>query len=315
MRPARKNQFWSIVCILLISAVVLAGCAHDRAGEKQQPSQTQSAGEEEGLSSETAEIQPEIVEADWSGYFNGLNGTAVIYDPAGQTYTIYRPDLAATRSSPCSTFKIISSLIGLESGVIDLENSTRAWSGEWFWNEDWNRDIGFQDAFRTSCVWYYRQMIDEIGQERMQLELNRLQYGNCDISDWEGRLNGDNSNRALTGFWIESSLKISPKEQVEVMERIFGKDSAYSEKTQDTLKQVMLLPETGSTPIPIYGKTGLGTAGGVVADAWFTGFAERAAGNLYFCVRLGRTDGREVSSSLAREIAVKLVSDCCGSSQ
>ena len=50
--------------------------------------------------------------------------------------------------------------------------------------------------------------------------LDRLQYGNCDISDWEGRLNTNNSNRALTGFWIESSLMISPKEQVEVMGRL-----------------------------------------------------------------------------------------------
>ena len=47
----------------------------------------------------------------------------------------------------------------------------------------------------------------------MQKELDKLQYGNCDISDWEGRLNTNNSNRALTGFWIESSLMISPKEQ------------------------------------------------------------------------------------------------------
>ena len=74
----------------------------------------------------------------------------------------------------------------------------------------------------------------------MQKELDKLQYGNCDISDWEGRLNTNNSNRALTGFWIESSLMISPKEQVEVMEHIFGKESNYSEETQNTLKQVML---------------------------------------------------------------------------
>ena len=52
----------------------------------------------------------------------------------------------------------------------------------------------------------------------MQVELDRLQYGNSDISDWEGRLNTNNNNRSLTGFWIESSLLISPKEQTEVME-------------------------------------------------------------------------------------------------
>mgnify|MGYP002225640681 CR=1 FL=1 len=65
----------------------------------------------------------------------------------------------------------------------------------------------FSDAFRTSCVWYFRQVTDDIGKVKMQNELNKLKYGNCDISDWEGKLNTNNNNRALTGFWIESSLK------------------------------------------------------------------------------------------------------------
>ena len=169
------------------------------------------------------------------------------------------------------------------------------------------KDIDFQEAFRTSCVWYFRQVIDDIGEDLMQKELDKLQYGNCDISDWEGRLNTNNSNRALTGFWIESSLMISPKEQVEVMEHIFGKESNYSEETQNTLKQVMLLSEVDSTDISIYGKTGMGKVDGIVVDAWFTGVAESKTGDVYFCVRLGRTDGMNVSSTLAKEIAIDLV--------
>ena len=46
---------------------------------------------------------------------------------------------------------------------------------------------------------------DEVGKDLMQEQLDKLQYGNCDISDWEGRLNTNNSNPALTGFWIEWS--------------------------------------------------------------------------------------------------------------
>lgn len=253
--------------------------------------------------------EPEIIGADWSGYFNGLNGTAVIYDASNRQYTIYNEELAADRRSPCSTFKIISSLTALEHGITTPEDSTREWSGEVFWNEDWNKDMDFSEAFRTSCVWYYRQLIDDIGQDRMQEELEKLQYGNCDISDWEGRFNTNNNNRALTGFWLESSLLISPKEQTEVMERIFGEHSEYSEETQNALKQVMLVTEQERTDSLIYGKTGMGKVDGIVVDAWFTGFAERAEGNLYFCVRLGRTDGREVSSALAKEIAISLVSD------
>lgn len=142
--------------------------------------------------------------------------------------------------------------------------------------------------------------------------MGRLRYGNCDISDWEGRLNTNNNNRALTGFWIESSLLISPKEQVEVMERIFGENSAYSEETQKELKQVMLIPEQDGTDFSIYGKTGMGKADGTVVDAWFTGFAENAGREIYFCVYLGRTDNADVSSLLAKEIAIRLMPDFFG---
>lgn len=148
---------------------------------------------------------------------------------------MYNSELVLTRRSPCSTLKIISSLIALENKIIIPEDSTRKWSGEVFWNEDWNRDIDFSEAFHTSCVWYYRQVIDDIGKDMMKKELDKLQYGNSDILDWKGRLNINNNNRALTGFWIESSLKISPKEQVEVMERIFGENLDYSETTQKAL--------------------------------------------------------------------------------
>lgn len=260
---------------------------------------------------------PQIVEVDeWSSYFNGLNGTAVIYDARDATnakYTIYNRELADTRSSPCSTFKIISSLIGLENGIIKPENSTRKWSGELFWTDKWNKDIDFLEAFRASCVWYFRQVVNDIGKDLMQKQLNRLQYGNRDISDWEGRLNTNDNNRALTGFWIESSLLISPQEQVEVLEKIFGENSGYAKETLSALKQAMLIPQIDGTDISLYGKTGMGKDKDTVVDAWFTGFAEGTAGKIYFCVRLGRTDGMNVSSLVAKEIALKIVSDYCGS--
>lgn len=327
----KRNNYFKLGYCIFVCALLLMGCSKERSTEerivvedvKEEVEEEEKERHEmesgnvtlEENSKDTEddtedmEVEPEITHADWSEYFNGLNGTAVIYDVSNRRYTIYNDELAQTRRSPCSTFKIISSLTALEHGVLEPKESTRTWSGEVFWNEDWNRDIDFSEAFRTSCVWYYRQLIDDIGQGRMQEELEKLQYGNCDISDWEGRLNTNNNNRALTGFWIESSLLISPKEQTEVMERIFGENSEYSEETQNELKQVMLVTEQERTDISIYGKTGMGKADGVVVDAWFTGFAETAEGNLYFCVRLGRTDGMNVSSPLAKEIAIQIVSD------
>ncbi len=322
----KRYHFIKLIGCSMLCALMLAGCggknsaennpvpseperteetAHSESEERKEPETTAQA-----VSAETT-AEPEIVETDWSAYFDGFCGAAVVYDASAGRFTVYNRKPAETRRSPCSTFKIISSLIALEEGYIEPDASTHQWSGEVFWNEAWNRDINFKEAFRTSCVWYFRELADEIGPERMQEELDRLGYGNCDISDWEGRLNTNSNNRALTGFWLESSLAISPKEQTQVLERIFGEASVYSEESIKALKEVMLAQTQEDTGISIYGKTGMGKAEGVVADAWFVGFAEHAGQKIYFCVYLGQTDNKNVTSTAAKEIALRLVSDYC----
>ncbi len=322
----RKLVFYS--CIFVLLFLGLTGCSKnsDTSADNLQmeiSSSEETASAEEGSAGDIPQIrmemptnevqkaiaEPMIEDMDWSDCFDGINGTAVIYEPAGNCYQIYNQELALIRRSPCSTFKIISSLIALENGIINPDESVRTWSGEIFWNEEWNRDIDFSDAFRSSCVWYFREIIDEIGKDRMQENLNALGYGNCDISDWEGRLNTNNNNPALTGFWIESSLLISPREQAEVMERIFGDNTEYSEETLDQLKQVMLLSEQHGADISIYGKTGMGKANGIVVDSWYTGFADASDERIYFCVYLGETENKNVSSAKAKEIAIKIVLD------
>lgn len=288
--------------IALLALALLAGCA----GEAVPPEQ--AGGGDISLSQPPPEEPAEIIEADWSSQFDGLTGAAVLYDPEENSYWVYNPALANTRRSPCSTFKIIASLIGLETGTIDPEDSVRAWSGEVFWNEDWNRDLDFESAFRFSCVWYFRQVTDEIGKAAIQRGLDALQYGNCDCSDWEGRSNTNNDNRALTGFWLESSLKISPREQADVMYKLFGGQSDYSPQTLAWLERVMLCLEESRDGLGLYGKTGMGKAEGVVVDAWFTGFADLEGKRVYFCVYLGESPGKDVSSSKAKEIAVSLLS-------
>ena len=127
------------------------------------------------------------------------------------------------------------------------------------------QDLTLEEAFQKSCIWYFRKVIDSIGKDKIQEELNGLQYGNCDISEW----NGSNINpmEMLNGFWLDSSLKISPVEQVEVLSRIFEGYSYYDSRNIEILKRIMLVEETDSQKI--YGKTGSGNG-----EAWFVGFSE-----------------------------------------
>lgn len=128
----RKSFYLKVIGWILACALMLAGCSGDdraeeriSAGSEQETTKEvrtkETETEADRVSQETEpeettggpEAEPEIVDADWSEVFNGLNGTAVIYDAAGGRYTIYNQEQATTRRPPCSTFKIISSLIAL----------------------------------------------------------------------------------------------------------------------------------------------------------------------------------------------------------
>lgn len=158
-----------------------------------------------------------------------------------------------------------------------------------------------EDAFRSSCIWYFRKVIDEVGQETIQEELNKLDYGNCDISEWSG--SGVNSFPELNGFWIESSLMISPIEQVEVLHKIMEGETIYTKSEIEILKSIMLLEASDSKKI--YGKTGTGTDG----TAWFIGFVEKENTNIYFAIYLDDDSSNEISGIKAQEIAFNILEE------
>lgn len=260
-----------------------------------------------GVSHTAAET---TVEINLQEYFDGVNGTAIFYYPESDTYAVYQKELSEKRSSPCSTFKIFSTYVGLDMGVIQMNDSVRTWNGTRYWYEPWNRDIGLPDAFRQSCVWYYRQVIDDIGQPVMQAYIDEMNYGNRDISDWQGDLNEGEPLTDLKGFWLESSLKISPKEQIQVLRRIMERPEKG--ELANTLKLLMLSRDDTETSLKVYGKTGFGRVDGKNTDAWFVGLYERDGKTAYFALRLDDPDNPRATSDKAKAIALSIIDDMAG---
>ena len=62
-----------------------------------------------GQNTDTVDLQP---------YYGNFAGGFSIYDLQTDSYIQYNPEHCKKRFSPCSTFKIPNSLIGLETGVI-----------------------------------------------------------------------------------------------------------------------------------------------------------------------------------------------------
>ena len=247
-------------------------------------------------------------EADYSEYFNGAEGTVVFYSTGEKNYSIYNMELANLPSSPCSSFKIVSCLMGLESGVINPSESTMQWNGTSYPVAGWNQDIGYKQAFQTSCIWYFRKVIDMMGEDYVQGILNELNYGNCDVSEWEGSMNNlifpdFKEAKELNGFWQESSLKISPRQQVDIVKKIFEDKDIFSAGNLDLMKEVMLIDNAGSF-ITIYGKTGSGIKDDNWADAWFVGMFEIDGATTYFAARLNQPDAR---GAQAEEIVLDII--------
>lgn len=238
-----------------------------------------------------------VTDVDYSTYFGSRDGCAVFYNADDNAMEIYNSDMANTRFSPNSTFKIIAVLEGLKYGIVEDENSLMSYNGGKYPFESWERNLNLKEAFRESCVWYFRQVIDGVGQEKMQSDINKLGYGNCDISMWQG--SGEAPTPDTNGFWLGSSLEISPVEMTHIIADIFEGKTDYKDSDIAILKNVMQSDTDG-----IYGKTGTGRDN----SAWYAGFYEYDGGRTYFAVHL---EGGDISTAGAdaKETACNIIGE------
>lgn len=294
------GRFLKFFCVSIVCLMVLEGCSGKQKIEETKDSE-QITQPEDDNQAEYIEAQNVIEEnIDLSSSFNGINGCAVLYDPSENKVSFYNREMAKEEASPYSTFKIVSALAGLHNGIIKDETSTMNYNGTEYPNPEWNGDLTLQEAFQTSCIWYFRQVIDAVGQEEMGKELRELEYGNCDISEWGG--SNINPYQELNGFWLNSSLKISPYEQVQILAKIFEGQSIFSSEDIEILERIMLVNDNGMQQV--YGKTGSGSDG----EAWFAGYTEKDGQREYFAVYLKDPSQKEyITGSAAKEIALSIV--------
>ncbi|EQJ04180.1 penicillin-binding transpeptidase domain-containing protein [Clostridioides difficile] len=239
----KKNFIW--IAILLVGVVMVmyyVGKKHNDINQKTDKNYIKSELNKSELNKSKIENnnknkKEKINMVDYSDCFEGISGGAIFYNTKNKEYNIYNKELIETRRSPCSTFKIVSTLIGLEKGVINSKESVMGYDGTEYPNKNWNKNLSLEEAFKESCVWYYKKLIDKVDAKSVQNILDDLKYGNCDISEWEGDLK--NGKGHLNGFWLESSLQISPKEQVQTMAKIFEGDTNFKKEHINILRDIM----------------------------------------------------------------------------
>ncbi|WP_216700803.1 class D beta-lactamase [Priestia filamentosa] len=211
-----------------------------------------------------------VKELNVGEFFNDKNGTFVLRDMKTGKTLFYNKERAQTRFAPQSTFKIPNSLIGLQVGAVRDEYDIKYWDGEKREIEEWNRDHTLGSALRYSVVWYYQEMARDIGNDRMKEWIEKISYGNKDISG------------GIDQFWLSSSLKISPLEQVDFIEELYKEELPFDLDVMRTVKRMMVQKE-GRT-YTIHAKTGQGSEQG-----WYVGYVEREGHDYAFAVNLDGT--------------------------
>jgi beta-lactamase class D len=230
-----SHRLYFIFCLILMN-ILLAGCAQTQAMVTSTPTQNPPSSPT-ATASPVSEAKPELEK-----YFQGANGAFVLYDLNNNRYIRYNPERCAQGFIPASTFKIINSLIGLETGVIPDENYVIKWNGTPYEVPAWNQDHTLKSAIKNSVVWYYQELARRGGKEKMQQYVDAVGYGNKDISG------------KIDTFWLEGGLRISADEQVEFLKRLYQDKLPFSPRSMKIVKEILVLEKTESYQLS--GKTG-----------------------------------------------------------
>lgn len=234
-----------------------------------------------------------IVSTDLSAYFGDNAGTFVLYEQGKDQWTIYNEDMALSRVAPLSTWKIYDALLGLESGIISPEASEMEWNGTSYWTDTWERDQNLDTAIRNSVNWYFHAIDRVAGMEQVKDFVEQIGYGN------------QNPGRNPENYWLDSTLEISPVEQVEMLQKLYDNTFGFQPQNIEAVKQAILL-ETGEG-YSVYGKTGTGEKNGINVCGWFVGYIETEEGPCFFAALLeGDSDA---TGSLAAQVTGEILKD------
>jgi beta-lactamase class D len=212
-------------------------------------------------------------------YFDsaGVKGCFALFNNSQNDFTIYNLERYRDSSfSPASTFKIVNSLIGLQTGKIADENMVIKWDGITRWNPDWNKDLSMKEAFAVSAVPYYQEVARRIGHDTMKHWIDSLGFGNRDISG------------PIDSFWLNNTLKVKPDEELGLVKKLYFDELPFFHRTQDIVKKVMLRED--DTNYKLSYKTGWGKTENGNELGWIVGWIEENRHPYFFVLNFESPD-------------------------
>lgn len=200
-----------------------------------------------GFSLSCASSVKEKVDPD---YFPKMDGCFLLYNMGTQQLEkVIGNERCAQQLPACSTFKVPLAVIAFDSGILKDEKQILKWDGKVESRPEVNRDQNAQTWMRDSVVWFSQRLAVRLGPKKFQSYLDRLEYGNRDLS------------AGLTSAWLispaakGSALKISGYEQIEFLKKLWRDQLPASKRSQALTREITYL-ETSPQQFRLSGKTG-----------------------------------------------------------
>ena len=267
------------VVVLLFGA--LAGCASD-----------------EPMTATPSELT--VVEMpEWAAHFERADatGTFALHRLGTDEVLVHDADRAVDAVLPASTFKILNSLIALETGVLATVDELVPWDGVVRPIDAWNVDHSLRTGIEVSAVWAYQEIARQVGETRMAEQVNAAGYGNADIAG------------GIDRFWLDGALRISPVEQLDFLAALMNGDLPFAPEHQAAVRDI-LVRESGDGWAWGH-KTGTALATQPVLG-WLVGFVEHEGDTWVFAMNLDRGDvevDSQIDPQLRRALTRTILED------
>lgn len=246
-------------------------------------------------------IASTIVEHDdWGDDFAaaGTAGTFVARRVGGTATHVWNPDRAEEPRLPGSTFKVLNSMIVLETDTLPDVDTEVAWDGVTREIGAWNRNHSLRSGIEVSAVWMYQEMARRIGETEMADWVRRAGYGNADTSG------------AIDRFWLDGELRISPVQQIDFLEQAVLGELPFRPDVVDSVLAI-LVRESGD------GWTWAHKTGTVLADdpalGWLVGTTSNGSESWVFALNLDlqgvNTAAGQIDPAIRQQLARRFLVD------
>lgn len=215
---------------------------------------------------------PALPDIEWARHGLADAGCFALRDLATGEERVSDPERCAEPRRPNSTFKIANALIGVDLGILDGPDAAMPWDRDAYPYEEgkpaaWNQDHTLRSGIEVSAVPHFRTLAARIGGDRMAGYLERLDYGNHDVSG------------GADSFWLSGGLQISARQQLDFVQRLVEGELPVSERAHQVVREVLLREQRGAARV--FGKTGSGRIEAPASDddqtfhGWLVGWIEQ----------------------------------------